>query len=107
MSEVSLSELDCLENFLTPPQDLSQHRGSFGARVFWFGRCVYRGVLWGDPREKLMENCTGWDDTGGAAGWEVSSQVLKTSRRMSVCNAARYHVSVCVPIYRWYVQSYI
>lgn len=54
-----------------------------------------------------MVDCTGWDDTGGAAGWEVSSQVLETSRRMSVCNAARYHVSVCVPIYRWYVQGYI
>lgn len=45
--------------------------------------------------------------TGGAAGWEVSSQVLKPSRRMSVCNAARSHVSVCVPIYRRYVQGYI
>lgn len=57
--------------------------------------------------QKLAESCTGWDDTGRAAGWEASSQVPQTSRRMPVCNAARYHVSVCVPIYRWYVQGYI
>lgn len=49
-TEVSLSELDCLEDFLTPSQDLSQHRGSFGAHGFWFGRCVYRGVLRGVGR---------------------------------------------------------
>lgn len=36
--------------FLTPSQDLSQHRGSFGAHGFWFGRCVYRGVLRGVGR---------------------------------------------------------
>lgn len=32
---------------------------------------------------------------------------LETDRRMSVCSAARYHVSVYVPIYIWYVQGYI
>lgn len=32
---------------------------------------------------------------------------LETGRRMSVCNAARYHVSVCVPSYIRYVQGYI
>lgn len=42
---VSLSELDCLEDFLTPFQDLSQCRGSFGAHGFWFGKaCVQRGA---------------------------------------------------------------
>lgn len=44
----------------------------------------------------------------GAAGWEISSlKYFKTSSRMSVCNAARYHVSVYISVYRQYVQSYI
>lgn len=32
---------------------------------------------------------------------------LETGRRMSVCSAGRYHVSVYVPIYIWYVRVYI
>lgn len=45
MSEVSLSELDCLEDFLTPSQDLSQHRGSFGDPwVLVWKVCVQRGA---------------------------------------------------------------
>lgn len=34
-------------------------------------------------------------------------ECFKTSRRMSICHAARYRVSDCVPIDRRYVQGYI
>lgn len=46
MSEVSLSELDCLEDFLTPSQDLSQCRSSFGAHLE--GVCIELKAM-GDP----------------------------------------------------------
>lgn len=58
---------------------------------------------------KTLEKQSQWRDAEGKVTWagKFLLKCCKTSRRMSVCNAARCHVSVSVPIYRQYVQGYI